>query len=237
MRPPAICISGGRPRSVEDFMDRARGQSRPVAPTPKPRLKSKAKFFTASGREIKRPAIQGWACFYDQAFFASGRYRVMKPGAFIDTIFDSQAKQMLFDHNDRDRIGGTSSGLEFANSLLGLAFRMPLDDNPRAAEIIDAVTSNSKACVSVGVELVENAIRKTADGIEFDYCSTAKLTEISLCPEGAVSGTYSSIVDLEDENPNLWLACRSSAFATAKAVANVTNRGQRIVDMLAALRP
>ncbi|WP_210168919.1 HK97 family phage prohead protease [Rhizobium sp. Root482] len=207
----------------------SRGQSRqPSIP--------KAKFFTASGREIKRPAIQGWACLYGQAFFASGRYRVMKAGAFIDTIYDCQSKRMLFDHNDSDVVGGTSSGLEFANSLDGLAFRMPLDRNARAAEIVDAVKSNSRACVSVGVELVENIVRKTTDGVEFDYCLKAKLTEISLVPEGAISGTYSAIVDLDDENPNLWLACRANAFATAKAVANTTARGQRIVDMLARLK-
>ncbi|CDZ60332.1 Hypothetical protein NGAL_HAMBI2605_09550 [Neorhizobium galegae bv. orientalis] len=233
MRPAAIHIAGGRPRSVEEFLSRSRSAPRQAAPQPKPR----AGFLSASGREIKRPAIQGFACLYNTVFQASGRIRIITgPFAFIETINESTPKQLLFDHDPRRQMGDTKSGLEFANCLTGLAFRMPLDGNTNATAIFDAVMSNERACVSVGMKMSEYETRKTDCGTEYDVCSKASLTEISLVPEGAVPRTYAKVVDLDDEPEMLWTACRSPSFATDQAVANVTARGQRIVDALARLK-
>lgn len=230
MRAPSIVIFGGKPRSVEEFFERAQGNRR-AASQPKP----KARFLSSDGRELKRPGIQGWACLYGQAFYANQRFRVIKNGAFINTIYDRKPKQLLFSHDASQEIGSTSTGLEFANSLDGLAFRMPLEGNANAKAIYDAVMRNERPCVSVGAEVVAKEVRRTSSGTEYDYCSEVSLQEISLCEEGAVSGTYARIVDLDEEEPNLWLACRATSFATDKAAANVTARAQRIVDMLARL--
>lgn len=231
MRPPSIIVSGGRPRSVEDFLHRARGgPGKPAKPTPR------AKFLGSDGRELKRPGIQGWACFYGQAFFATDRYRVIKTGALAGTIFDAKPKQLLFDHDPDLEIGSTETGLVFATSTKGLAFRMPLDGNPNAAAIYEGVMGNTTSCVSIGADVREKEVRKTKDGVEYDYITLAGLREISLCEQGAVSNTYCRVVDLAEEEPDLWKASQSSKFQTDQAVANVSARGQRIADMLKSLR-
>ncbi|KAA9386915.1 hypothetical protein F4V88_10755 [Neorhizobium galegae] len=233
MRGPAIYVPGGKPRSVEEFLSRSRSGHRQAAPQPTPQLK----FLGSDGRELKRPGIQGWACIYGQAFFANDRYRVIKGGGFINSLYDGKPKRLLFQHDAGQELGSTATGLEFANSLDGLAYRMPLDGNPKATAIYDAVMRNKRACVSVGAEVLAKESRQTSDGLEYDYCTDLTLCEISLCEEGAVSGTYARIVDLDEEEPNLWLACRATAFSTDKAVANVTARAQRLIDALARLTP
>ncbi|PZM14614.1 hypothetical protein [Rhizobium tubonense] len=127
--------------------------------------------------------------------------------------------------------------MEFANCLKGLAFRMPLEDNATAGRIISAVNNNERACVSVGGDFTEYEKRKTDNGTEYLYCSKMRLEEISLMPEGAVSNTYCRVVDLDDEEPMLWLAARKPSFETDQGVANVTARAKRLVDNLANLKP
>jgi phage head maturation protease len=221
-------VPGGLPHAALKFLDRVEGRQQVAAPAV-----ARRRFLSSDNRELKRPGIQGFACLHDKAFFASGRWRAMKTGAFINTIFDGKPKQLLFEHNPKEVLA--ESGIEFENCLDGLAFRMPLSASRRPFDIYDAVMDNSKPCLSIGGEVVEHTVIKPQDGVEWDYVSKASLSEISLCYEGAVSGTFAKIVDIDEEEPNLWLACRTTGFTTDKAVANVTARARRISDMLKAL--
>ena len=223
MRPGGINI--GVPAAVRAMRDRVEGRGAKAAP----------RFVDAAGKVIRRPGIQGFACLHGKAFHASGRFRVIESGAFISTIHDGKPKRLLFNHDDIQELGSTDTGLEFANCLTGLAFRMPLDGNVNAQKIYDAVTRNERPCVSIGAEVSEKTV-KTADGIEYDLCAKVTVNEISLCEEGAVSGTYAKIVDLDDEEPMLWLACRSSTFASDKIVANCQATIKRILDKLQKLK-
>ena len=215
----------------------SRGGPAPPPRSETPRAAPRQTFRDASGKELRRPAIQGYACLYNVAFSASGKLRYMKSGAFINSICDSsKTKRLLFDHDDTQELGSTKNGLEFANCLKGLAFRMPLDGNANAGRIISAVNNNERACVSVGGEFTEYEKRHTDDGVEYLYCSQMRLDEISLVPEGAVTRTYCRVVDLDDEEPNLWLAARKATFETDQSVANLTARAKRLVDKLAKLK-
>jgi HK97 family phage prohead protease len=227
MRPPPIIIPA-LPNAARR-QDRDGRGPRPAA-KPAPAV-ARRRFLGSDNRELMRPAIQGWGCFYDRAFHASGRYRIMRPGAFAQTVDDGASKALLFDHDSRRRIGGTDTGLEFASCAKGLAFRMPLLDDANGWAIYDAVVSNLRPCASVGATLIENKVRFTAD-LEYDFCTKASLQEISLVPEGAVSDTFSAVVDLDAENPYLFLACRSAGFAMQAATANATARAQRLVERL-----
>lgn len=222
-------ISVTVPAAVDAMRKRVEGE--PLA-----KAKAKPRFLDSAGNEMKRPVVQGFACLHDKAFFASGRIRWMKVGAFIDSIHDSTTKRVLFDHDPSQEVGSTSTGLEFANCLTGLAFRMPLDDSPNARKIYEAVTQNARSCVSIGATVVDSERRKIADGTEYDYITRVSLEEISLCREGAVERTFAEIVDLGDNDESLWMACRSSTFAFHQAVANATSRGQRVIDGLQVLK-
>jgi HK97 family phage prohead protease len=215
-----ILVPGGRPAAAAAYARRFRGR------TP-------ACFFGSDGRELKRPGIQGWACLYDKAFALKDMIRAIRPGAFIETLYDGKPKRLLFDHDDSRELGATATGLEFASCIHGLAFRMPLAGNDNAAEIYGAVSRNERACVSIGAEAVEYEMRKLPDGSEYQLISKCSVDEISLVSEGAVPNTYAAIVDLDDEDPDLWIAARSPAFGAAQAAANIGARAQRITDALA----
>ncbi|MGO7319358.1 HK97 family phage prohead protease [Rhizobium ruizarguesonis] len=158
----------------------------------------------------------------------------MRPGAFQGTLADGKRKKLLFDHDDRQEMGSTDNGLEFAATAKGLAFRMALSDDRNGQMIYQAVMSNTRPCVSIGADLAESRVRWAGE-IEYDFCARVDLQEISLVPEGAVESTYAMVVDLDEENPFLSLACREPSFAMDQAVANATARGQRVIDRLAKL--
>ncbi|RVC45101.1 MAG: hypothetical protein E5V60_15170 [Mesorhizobium sp.] len=227
-------ISFVRPRAVQRAIDMAARspytgrRSERSEPPPKPK---KPQILDASGKAMKRPVVQGWACLYDQAFAHGGRVVYIKSGAFISTIHNSSAKRLLLDHADGLEVGSTNTGLEFANALKGLAFRMPLNGNPNAELIANTVGTDQRACVSVGIKFQDFETREI-HGEQVDIVSKAELLECSLVQYGAVADTYARICDLGDSDESLWSACRSNSFILDQHVANLRTRGRRIVDGL-----
>lgn len=209
---------------------RKRGEGEPLANV---KVKAKPRFLDSAGNEMKRPAIQGFACLYETAFIHGGRIVYFEAGAFIDTLYDGREKALLLNHDPKREVGSTVSGLEFANTTRGLAFRYPLagDDGET---IYQNVADGKRACVSVGIN-IDASTMKRVNGHDVEVISRARLDEASLVEEGAVPETFASIVDLVDE-PDLWTAARSTAFGRAKAAANAAARAERVVKALQSLR-
>lgn len=178
---------------------------------------------------MKRPAIQGWAALHDHAFAHGGRVVYLKTGAFVSTLRDNRTKRMLLDHDEGREVGSTNSGLEFANAVEGLAFRMPLTGNPSARLIADTVGNGERACVSVGISFSDFETREIHSH-QVDIVSSARLLECSLVKDGAIASTFARIVDLDDEDASLWSACRKTGFSMDQRVANVQASGRRIID-------
>jgi HK97 family phage prohead protease len=220
-------VPGGRPRSVEDFYDRVRGGARELP-------KAETKFFGSDGRELKKPGIQGFACLTEKAFEHEGRLVYFEATAFVDSLHDGKHKALLFDHISSHQYGGTAVGLEFANTVRGLAFRMPVVDTTDGWTVFDNIRDGQRACVSVGVTIDEYAT-KTISGHAVDVIAKATLKEISLCKLGAVPETFATIVDLDEEDADLWIASRSPRFASMKTASNVKARVKRVADALAKL--
>ncbi|WP_165219541.1 HK97 family phage prohead protease [Affinirhizobium pseudoryzae] len=192
----------------------------------------KPEFKALDGKTLKRPAIEGFACLTETVFEHGDRLVFFRAGAFTGTVHAPTTKRLLFDHADARSYGSTASGLEFANTTRGLAFRMPLAGDDGCA-VYDAVTSGERACVSVGVRYSDFETQTIA-GYKVDVINSADLIEISLCRQGAVPETFAALVDIADEPP-LWEAARSPAFATRKVVANVDARVRRITEALAGI--
>lgn len=190
-------------------------------------------FKDANGRTLKRPGIEGFACLTETAFQHDGRLVFFKAGAFTHSVHAPSNKLLLFDHADARSYGSTAAGLEFANTTRGLAFRMPLD-GVDGSTVYEAVTSGDRACVSVGCRYSDYETQIIA-GRKVDVINSADLIEISLCRQGAVPETFATLVDLADEPP-LWEAARSPAFAARKVAANVDARVRRITDALNQLK-
>ena len=196
-------------------------------------------FTDASGRELKRPAIQGFAAIFDTTFRYGGGNVFFQQGCIRD-IYEG-GKKLLLDHNEARQVGSTALGLEFANTcsanpVNGLAFRMPLsDDNEDSQVIYDTISSLERPCVSVGIEIEESEVIRVKD-VDVKIVMRASLSEISLVPLGAVPGTNASIVDLMDHDPWLLMAARSNTFVSDKYVSNVDASAKRLVDKLAKLK-
>lgn len=186
-------------------------------------------FRDSAGRELRKPGIQGFAVLFDKPFIYDGQIVMFSNTAFAGVRWGSP-KSLLFDHKPARSYGGTDGGLEFEMSLEGVAFRMPLSGEDGRI-VHENIASGQRACVSVGCNLDDSEIRSIA-GQKVKVVHKASLEEISLVHEGAVPRTAAWIVDLADEEPSLWLACRRPTFAMAKAAANVSAAGKRIADAL-----
>lgn len=193
----------------------------------------KYEFKDADGRPMKRPGIEGFACLTETVFEHGGQLVFFSAGAFTNTVHATSNKLLLFDHSDARSYGSTASGLEFANTTRGLAFRMPLEGEDGRL-VHEAVTSGDRACVSVGCRYSDYETQTIA-GYKVDVINSADLLEISLCKLGAVPETFATLVDLADEPP-LWEAARSPTFAARKVAANVDARIRRITDALNQLK-
>lgn len=223
MRPSRIEIPGmpeGCAKAVERYLHR---------PSARRADREPYVFRGSDGREMRRPGIQGFACIFDKAFQYEGQIVMFTNTAFAGVRW-SGPKSLRFDHKNGRSYGCSDDGLEFENSLEGLAFRMPLDGEDGRV-VYENIVSRQRACVSVGCNLDESEVRTIA-GHKVKIVHKASLDEISLVREGAVPKTAAWVVDLAHEDPSLWSACRKTSFAMAKSVANVSAAGQRIIDAI-----
>jgi HK97 family phage prohead protease len=221
MRPGGINVAV--PAAVRAMQARIDGRANGRA------MKATPRFLDSSGNVMKRPAIQGFACLFDTAFEHEGRIVVFEMGAFIDTLHDCKPKALLFNHDSTRQVGSTSSGLEFANTIRGMAFRYPLAGED-GETIYRNVVDGERACLSVGIAIEDSKVKRIA-GHDVEVISRARLDEISLVAEGAVPETFASIVDLDSE-PDLWTAARSPSFTMSKASANASARARRVASHL-----
>jgi hypothetical protein len=175
------------------------------------------------------------AARHDKVFMKGGEFLVLESKCFIETICDSSNDIELWaDHDSKRKIASRSDGLEFANCLQGLLFRMPLDNPTYARTISDFLEDGDKASVSVGCHLDETRVEDVG-GHRVTFVSKVSLMEISLCREGAVPNTFASIVDLSMEEPVLWLAGRSLGFKVDNLIANTASRTRKQIDAVEAL--
>lgn len=119
---------------------------------------------SAPDHDLQEPGLQGYACVYDRPFKKDGRILMFSHGCFAGSVVGGPAKSALFDHNDHDVIGTTADGLEFASTADGLAYRLPLKGNRRAAEVRRGIQSGTKGCASVGCVIHESEERESAGG-------------------------------------------------------------------------
>jgi HK97 family phage prohead protease len=233
MRPAPIVIQG-----LDDLAARAEwGQRKYGLPTASRRRSAPEPvvFRNYAGRRVNRPALQGYAALYDEPFWKDGRIVVFDRACFRSSINrEEHHKELWIDHDPGKVVGVT--GLEFANTLDGLAFRFPLDsDSATAGAIRDCLDDSKKACVSVGCRIEESNFTKSGS-TDVEWVLKAKLEEVSLVKQGAVPETFVALVDLDDCEPDLWSEARSSRFRTEKIHANISAKVRRICDGLQSLR-
>lgn len=230
MRPEPIVVPGaGKARATtERWFARSSPRQERAAPT-----KSNHVFRDSGGRKFNRPALQGYACLHGEPLFKDDECLVFELGCFTSSVHDTtQTKALLLDHDPQKVIG--SEGLEFANTIDGLAFRFPLDGVANGRDIQDCIDQSSKSCVSVGCYLQESDYRIVA-GIKVRFVTKARIEEISLVKDGAVPKTFARLVDLDDVDQDLWVEARKPGFRVDMSTAAVLATLRRIREGVEAL--
>lgn len=182
---------------------------------------------------IERPALQGYACLFDEPIFHDGEYIVFSHGCFPAALYDPDSVG-LWESHDSSKILATT-GLELTTNADGLAFRFQIDEvSPAAKKIQRCIENSARACVSVGCEIMESEMRPVA-GVGVRYITRAKVKEISLVYQGAVPETFVSLVSMNDVDSNLYAETLTRRFSREKTCANMLARLRRIQDKLSAV--
>ncbi|QIG92446.2 HK97 family phage prohead protease [Bradyrhizobium sp. 6(2017)] len=166
-----------------------------------------------SEREEDEPrlCVEGLAVLLNEPIGTkTGEILVFEEGAFAAHFASNSRTEMWLSHDSTKVICSTNSGLEFANTESGLAFRFPLDNKRYADTIKQMVASGKQAAVSVGItrtkERTEMVGRHKVILIE-----SAELREASLVAAGACTQAFARLIDA-NQSPSLRDSVKSVPF-------------------------
>jgi HK97 family phage prohead protease len=188
-----------------------------------------------------RLAIEGWAVLTDEPIgMKTGEVIVLENGCF-DSFFSSGGRtEMWFAHDETEVIASTNSGLEFAVTDEGLAYRLALTNKRYASTIKQMVTSGKQACISVGITRTRER-QETVGQHTVTFIEQADLRETSLVALGACTEAFARLVDLNHAQP-LKDSVKSLGFKIDSSVHNAKAqrdknavRIERLNDRLGAL--
>lgn len=142
-----------------------------------------------------RLCIEGIAVLtHEPIGLSTGEIIVIEAGAF-DAHFASGARtEMWLAHDSTEVIGSTLSGMEFAETDNGLAFRFPLTNKRYAATIERMVSSGKQAAISVGITYTK-ARQETIGRHQVTFVESAVLRECSLVAAGACDSAFARLID------------------------------------------
>lgn len=144
--------------------------------------------------EGEEPAyVQGYATVYNRVHAYRGRLEVFCPGAFDSALKAGAKIHALLAHDWGKALGSNADRLEIYSDSRGLAFRLRLDDSLHSEFARAKVEDGSWRGMSVGYNKPMGVVR-TINGQDVHFITEAELTEISLCPRGAVKQAHSSLV-------------------------------------------
>ncbi|MGX9574081.1 HK97 family phage prohead protease [Mesorhizobium sp. f-mel] len=143
---------------------------------------------------FERPVMRGIACAYNQVFERDGKLYAFVKGCFSESLKRGDAINVQLEHEQTHIFGSTSSGLKFVDGDDFLAFDFDIPRTILGSILLSMVAGGSRTDVSVGTGTC-TIEKRTFHGREVSLVVEAKLKEISLCSDGAVTHSHARIVD------------------------------------------
>jgi HK97 family phage prohead protease len=173
-----------------------------------------------------RLCVEGIAVLTDEPIGTkTGTILVIEQGAFDDHFASGSRTEMWLAHKSSEVICSTASGLEFAKTTNGLAFRFPLTNKLYADKVKRMVESGKQAAVSVGIirlkERQEQIGRHTVTFVE-----KARLEECSIVLAGACPEAFCRLIDA-NHAPSLAESVKSVPFKIDSGMHNAKTQREK----------
>lgn len=155
-------------------------------------------------------SVRGYAAVFGQEATGLPFREAIQRGAFSETLARGDEVYLLINHNtDELPLARRSSGtLSLTEDEHGLLMEAELDPaNPRAAELISALSRNDVGEMSFAFRVAENGSTKTKDGLRL--ITRADLFEVSVTTWGAYNQTSVGLRSADDSLALRWRAARA----------------------------
>ncbi|SDE12255.1 phage prohead protease, HK97 family [Bradyrhizobium brasilense] len=198
-------------------------------------FKGRSKPATAEREEDEpRLCVEGLAVLLNEPIGTkTGDIIVFEDGAFDAHFSSSSRTEMWLAHDPTEVICSTNSGLEFANTEKGLAFRFPLDNKRYADTVKRMITSGKQAAVSVGVTRTKERAEMVGRH-RVIFIESAELREVSLVAAGACESAFARLVDA-NHSPSLKDSVKSNPFKIDSGLHNIKTQREKNATRIDAL--
>lgn len=149
---------------------------------------------------VKDIVIEGYAILYNEPLINSGEINVIEAGSLSSSLQSAAPIFLQVNHDKERRIASTEDALAFVDDVVGLGFRVDLEETKNGSYIKQLVSSRQNAAVSVGLIIEESRVEKVGKH-SVRFISRAKLNEISLVREGACADAFAGIVNSNYSEP------------------------------------
>jgi HK97 family phage prohead protease len=182
-----------------------------------------------------RLCIEGIAVLTDEPIgLKTGEIIVIEKGAFDAHLSSGARTEMWLAHDPKEVIGSTTSGMEFAKTNNGLAFRFPLTNKRYAATIERMVTSGIQAAISVGITHTK-ARQETIGRHKVTFIEVAELRECSLVEAGACEQAFARLIDANC-SPPLRESINSTPFRIESGIHTVKVKAEKQAAQIEAMK-
>jgi HK97 family phage prohead protease len=173
-----------------------------------------------------RLCVEGLAVVFDDPIGTkTGEILVIESGAFNAHLSKNCRTEVWLAHDPTEIVCSTSSGLEFAQTKDGLAFRFPLDNKRYAGTIQQMVASGKQAAVSVGITRTKER-EEMLGRHKVTFVESAELREISIVAAGACDQAFARLIDA-NHSPSLEDSINSVPFKIDSGMHNIKTQSEK----------
>ncbi|MFC7700915.1 HK97 family phage prohead protease [Bradyrhizobium sp. GCM10028915] len=182
-----------------------------------------------------RLCVEGLAVLTEEPIATkTGEILVFEKGAFDGHFASGARTEVWLAHDPTQVVCSTVSGLEFAETDEGLAFRFPLDNKRYADDIKRKVESGRQACVSVGITRTKERT-ETVGSHKVIFIESAELRECSLVAAGACDQAFARLIDA-NHSPSLKESVKTTPFKIDSGLHNIKTQREKNTSRIESLR-
>jgi len=180
---------------------------------------------------VEDQALDGQVVKFDVPFPYKGDLIMLRAGCFDDD--NNQRVTFRLDHEASMEVASTDDALDIIADDDGVQFRLDLGKCKLGPMIAQMCKSDNRSAMSVGSQILDER-KETINGQTVRVVTRARMTEISLCGEGAAGENAFAMVVDKTFTPKPVAGSRSATFNAAQALHKVARKVRNLKAQIAA---
>jgi hypothetical protein len=180
---------------------------------------------------VEDQALDGQVVKFDVPFPYKGDLIMLRAGCFGD--INNQRVAFRLDHEASLEVASTDDGLEVIADDDGVQFRLDLSKCKLGPLIARMCKSDNRSAMSVGSNILDEH-KEVISGETVRVVTRARMTELSLCKEGAAGNNAFAVLVDKTFTPKPVAGSRSATFNAAYALHKVSRNVRKLKAAIAA---